>query len=141
MKPGMCWVSRDEFRFALVKENMEYFSREDEVFQMFIQRINDLLTVGDVETIYVDATHLNPKSRSKTVNRINRDNVEEMNCIYFTTPFEVCLDRNSFRQGRQCVPETAMYNMARSYSKPEFSEGFDRIFAADENGDVIEVYE
>lgn len=140
-EPGVDWVSRDNIRFSLIKDNDNYFAKEDEVFRKFIQKINKSLESESVHTIYIDATHLNEKSRSKTVRRIDMDNVEEMNCIYFTTPFDVCLERNSLRPGRQCVPESAMYSMKNSFSIPTYAEGFDYIYTADENGEVKKVDE
>ena len=37
--PGWYYVSRDEVRFSLLKDGDEYFSREDEVFDLFISKI------------------------------------------------------------------------------------------------------
>jgi predicted kinase len=55
-KVKSCHVSRDLCRFELVKENEEYFSKEDEVFKMFINKINEKLADKSTEVIYVDAT-------------------------------------------------------------------------------------
>ena len=35
--------SRDTIRFGLVKENEEYFSKEDEVFDLFCEDMNETL--------------------------------------------------------------------------------------------------
>ena len=55
-------VSRDEIRFSLLKEGEEYFSHEDEVWDIFIHTIADSINNG-INT-YADATHLTQKSRS-----------------------------------------------------------------------------
>ena len=58
-------VSRDKIRFALVKEDEQYFSKENEVWEKFITQIKKDLEMWSVEEVYVDATHLNIASRSK----------------------------------------------------------------------------
>ena len=50
-------ISRDVVRFSLVKENEEYFSKENLVFNTFIEQINEAID-NNVSTIYVDATHI-----------------------------------------------------------------------------------
>ena len=40
------YVSRDNIRFSLVKENEPYFSKEQEVKKLFIESINELLEDG-----------------------------------------------------------------------------------------------
>ena len=50
------YVSRDEVRFSLVAEDEPYFSREDEVFDCFINEIRKSL--NEYDTTYVDATHI-----------------------------------------------------------------------------------
>ena len=57
------WISRDKIRFSIVKENEEYFSHEDEVFDTFIAYINQMLTNDEIEDIYVDASDLEEARR------------------------------------------------------------------------------
>ena len=57
------YVSRDEIRFKLVKEDEDYFSKENEVFDTFIAKINEGLRQS--LDVVADATHLNSKSRLK----------------------------------------------------------------------------
>lgn len=136
--PGGEWISRDNVRFALVGENEEYFSREDEVFETFINYINQTLENPEVHTIYIDATHLNLRSRQKTLRRINMKNIEELNCVCFTTPLKVCLERNSKREGREKVPEDAIKRMYFSYLIPNQNlEPFDSVILVDEFGRTI----
>ena len=39
MENGGIWISRDEVRFSMVKEDEDYFSKECEVFDKFIANI------------------------------------------------------------------------------------------------------
>lgn len=137
---GAAWISRDKIRFNLLQPGDDYFSCETEVFERFIQAINDALTDENIAEIYIDATHLNQRSREKTTRRLHKTNIEELNAIYFSTPRSVCQERNSLREGRAKVPTTIVNNMFNSYTYPTRKEGFCHIYKIDENGIMKEVY-
>ena len=139
MMLGDEWISRDNVRFSIVREDEEYFSHEEEVFDTFIDYINQTLKNPNVNKIYIDATHLNKKSRNKTLNRIHKNLIDELNCVFFDIPEEVCLLRNSWRSGREFVPETVIKNMKKVHTMPDKSEKFDHIYVVNENGIVREV--
>ena len=52
MTPHSEWISRDKVRFSIVKEDEEYFSHEDEVFDTFIAYINQTLEDPNIEEIF-----------------------------------------------------------------------------------------
>lgn len=137
--PGSEWISRDNVRFAIVSEDEEYFSHEDEVFDTFIAYINQTLEDPNVHTIYIDATHLNRHSRNKTLNRVRKQNIGELNCVCFTAPREVCQARNSLRVGRQRVPVSAIDNMVNAFAMPTEAEGFTHVYEVDAKGITKEV--
>ena len=137
---GSEWISRDNVRFAIVGEDEDYFSHEDEVFDTFIAYINQTLEREDIESIYIDATHLNKRSRSKTLNRVSKKNIGELNCVCFTTPVELCQARNSLRSGRARVPVSAIDNMFKSYAYPGADEGFTHVYAVNADGVTKEVF-
>lgn len=117
---GGVWCSRDKVRFSIVKENEEYFSHEDEVFNTWIKQINKALENPEVEDIYIDATHLNDKSRNKVLNRLTKNTeIEKITNVLFLTPLETCLERNKQRSGRAVVPEEVIRNMAKTFQIPE----------------------
>lgn len=126
-------------RFAIVGEDEEYFSHEDEVFDTFINYINQTLEREDIHTIYIDATHLNKRSRNKTLNRVKKNNIGELNCVCFTTPRELCQARNSLRSGRARVPVSAIDNMFKSFAYPTAEEGFTHVYAVNAEGVTKEV--
>lgn len=138
MTPHSEWISRDKVRFSIVKEDEEYFSHEDEVFDIFIAYINQTLENPNIEEIFIDATHINKKSRYKTTSRINMKNVEELNCVWFNVRCEVCQVRNSMRSGRECVPASAINNMFKGYKYPDYDEKFNHIYIVNENGETRE---
>ena len=117
---GGVWCSRDEVRFSIVKEDEEYFSHEDKVFNTWIKQINEALENPEVENIYIDATHLNDKSRNKVLNRLTKNtDIEKITNVLFLTPLETCLERNKQRSGRAVVPEEVIRNMAKTFQIPE----------------------
>ena len=136
---GSEWISRDNVRFAIIKDDEDYFAHEDEVFDTFINYINQTLENPNIDQIFIDATHLSRRSRRKTISRIRMANVEELNCICFTTPKAVCHARNNLREGRSKVPVSAIDNMFNAYSLPTKDEGFTHIYDVNENGIIKEV--
>lgn len=140
MTPDAEWISRDNVRFAILSNEDDYFAHEDDVFDTFINYINQTLEKDDIHTIYIDATHLNKRSRDKVLRRVQKANIEELNCVCFDVPLEICYCRNNLRTGRSRVPETAIYNMYQSYRIPnKETENFDRIIIVDEDGNMKEV--
>lgn len=128
-------ISRDEVRFAIVPPDAEYFSQEDRVFAEWINQICWSLRSGF--NVYADATHISPQSRAKTLRGINyllKKEVEfNLEAIVLNTPLDTCLERNSYRTGRELVPEKAIKNMRNSFRFPEIQEGFTRIYRVGEN--------
>ena len=116
---GGFWASRDAMRFSMVREDEPYFERENEVFNAWISQICDALSNPLVEDIYIDATHLNDRSREKTLSRLPKDNIEKITNVVFVVPIETCLERNALRTGREVVPEDAIRNMAKSFKMPK----------------------
>ena len=48
-----------------------------------------------------------------------KDNIQKITNVVFKVPMEVCLERNALRTGREVVPESAIYNMAKSFKMPK----------------------
>lgn len=135
-------VSRDEIRFKLLDmkedKNADYFSCEDEVENLFYTAIFN--SIQNEVDCFVDATHINKKSRRKLFKKlldINKDNFElgffrpeEVIAIYFETDLETCLKNNHKRSGRALVPDYVIKNMYNSYERPLMKEGFDWVMDA-----------
>lgn len=132
-KKGGFWCSRDIVRFSIVKEDEPYFEHEDEVFNAWIAQICEALANPMVEDIYIDATHLNDRSREKTLSRLPKDNINKITNVVFDVPIEVCLERNSKRTGRELVPDSAIRNMAKSFRMPKKHS----ILLIGENGEEV----
>ena len=113
------WCSRDAVRFSMVKEDEEYFSHETKVFRTWINQICDALNNPNIKNIYIDATHINDKSRNKTLSCLPKENIEEIVNVVFSVPLKECIRRNANRKGREKVPEDVITNMYNSFSLPQ----------------------
>ena len=116
---GGFWASRDAMRFSMVREDEPYFERENEVFNAWIAQICEALSNPMIEDIYIDATHLNDRSREKTLSRLPKENIRKITNVVFMVPIEVCLERNRQRTGRAVVPDEVIQNMAKSFKLPK----------------------
>ena len=112
-------VSRDLIRFSMVSEDEEYFSKEKEVFQLFINQIKYQINFNNY--CFADATHLNSNSRMKLINSIGKSFLKDVNVVplFVSVSEEVALYGNSLRKGtRAYVPEEAIIRMRHSFSDP-----------------------
>ena len=133
-------ISRDNIRFMLLQDDEEYFAHESKVKNIFFSAIRSNTFISkDFDSVFVDATHLTPKSRRQTMNHIAPDTHKI--AVYFDVPIEVALERNARREGRARVPEDAIKNMYDSFCAPKISEGFDEIWRVNAGGEIIEKYE
>lgn len=111
--------SRDNVRFRILKNGESYFSHEKEVFKQWINEINDDLNNPDVTDVYIDATHINDKSRHKTLSRLNMTNVKEITHVVMNVPVDICLTRNAIRKGLAKVPNDVILRMAENFDFPK----------------------
>ena len=112
---GAVWCSRDIVRFRIVSEDEEYFSHEDEVFETWIAEIQYAIDNAPEGTdIYADATHLNERSRNKTINALNLKDCK-LCVINFYCSLETCLMRNRLRSGRAEVPTDVVKKMWNAF--------------------------
>ena len=79
--PGAEWISRDNVRFAILSDEDDYFAHEDDVFDTFINYINQTLDDENIHTIYIDATHLNKRARDNVLRLIHTNKIEILNSV------------------------------------------------------------
>ena len=114
------YISRDEVRFSMIKDDEEYFSHETAVFNEFVKKIAIALEWGH-DNIIADATHLNWGSRRKLLKALNKYYpMEELDIIpvVIDVKLEDILERNKLRDGRARVPEETIRRMYRNISDP-----------------------
>lgn len=130
------YVSRDEIRFSLLKDDEDYFAHEKEVYEKFVGTITQTLIDGF--DIIADATHLNKFSRKKLTDAI--DNIfsnYEIKYVVFKTPVNTCCERNAHREGRARVDNSVIIGMRRSFKEPTIYEDprATEIITIDDNND------
>ena len=131
---GGIWCSRDAVRFTMVHSKDEYFDRETEVFNEWIKEICDALTNPLIENIYIDATHLNDKSRNKVISRLPKDNIEDIINVFFKVPLDICLERNEMRDGMAYVPKSVIRRMSYQLEYPNNKY---KTITINENGEKV----
>ena len=115
------YVSRDDIRFSMVKEDEPYFSREREVFATFVDTISTALKNN--KTVWADATHISTHARLKLLRNLDIE-PDEIEIIYMNTPLEKCLAQNELRKDtRAYVPEDVIYEMHENLTFPSHHEG------------------
>lgn len=124
-------VSRDRIRRdTLIAHNVDslvnhYFDYENEVFDNYVAKIQEIINKGETDVI-ADATQINQGSRAKLLNRLDLKGYKVI-IVYFNTPLEVCLERNSHREGFDFVPIYAIENMFKKHApitKEEINKGY-----------------
>jgi len=130
------YVSRDEIRFNLVKNEEEYFSHEKEVFNKFVGTITQTLVDGF--NVIADATHLNMASRRKLTYNIDKI-FSDYKIVYviFETNLDTCLARNATREGRESVPADVVKSMYNNFRAPRPDEDKRMIGTIIVKGDII----
>lgn len=124
-KCNIIHISRDEIRFSLLEEKDSYFSREKQVYKIFINKIRENLKAGN--DVIIDATHITWGSRHKIFRNLTNIKNLEIIGIWMRTPFLECCERNNKRKGLSKVPEHTLKDMIEHFEEPELKEGFTRI--------------
>ena len=106
--PNTPYVSRDEVRFSILKEDEDYFAHEDEVFEVFVRKIQNSL--DSFNECIADATHLSEKSRNKLLNKLSLEDTDII-ILNFEVPIETLIERNEQRSGRSYVPKSVIRRM------------------------------
>ncbi len=119
---GGIHISRDNIRMKFLKPGDYYFKNEGKVFNAFIKEIQKAIDNPKGEDdIYIDATHLNARSRSKVINKLNLTNVDKIVVLWFDIPIEELYRRNNSRTGKK-LPEDMIANMRASMDTPLYGE-------------------
>jgi len=135
---GNTWayISRDVIRFSIITNEDEYFSKEDHVFNTFIENINDCLLDNVHTNIIADATHINWASRKKLLNHLHLDNVK-VNIVWMQTDYLTCVARNTEREGRARVSPNVLWDMYNRYVHPyEDKYKYNAIYDAYADGEM-----
>ena len=129
-------VSRDQIRFSILKDDEDYFSHENEVYNKFIEEIKDGLE--NCDTTIADATHLNIASRTKFLRSLGTSlkNIKVI-AVVIKPSLQTCLTQNEMREGHSRVPRGQVRRMYYQFTMPTLDEGFDEIWKY--TGDKLEI--
>ena len=121
--PGWIYVSRDEVRFSIIKDEEDYFSHEKEVYNEFIKRIHTALNGEGIFNVIADATHLNWSSRNKLIKNLSTLEHEWKNIsiipVVVKTDDMIMLQCNDEREGRSKVPHSVIRRMSAQFEDPK----------------------
>ena len=109
-------ISRDEIRFSLIDVKSDYFSKEQQVFKTFVQKIQNALAENDI--VYADATHITEQSRNKLLNALDLTDVA-VRPVVIQTPLRDCFYFNSLRTGIRNVPTGVIRRMYYQFEDPK----------------------
>ena len=114
---GWRYVSRDDVRCELVKDDEEYFSHETKVYNEFIRRIKAALNEEGVFNVIVDATHINWASRRKLLKALGLDG-DGVICVVVQNEMDEIIENNESRTGRAVVPRAVVRRMSNQMTDP-----------------------
>jgi len=95
----------------------------NEVFRIVHERILHFLEEG--VNVILDSTGLSYKHRIPLLEKVSKIGDVEKIAVVFATDFGICSSRNVNRERR--VPHHAMRNMYKSFTMPQYNEGWDDI--------------
>lgn len=130
-KVTVAHVSRDVIRFNIINslygenyDGEQYFTNEKEVWNIYVKEIQNYIN-RNYDFIFVDATHLNERSRNKILDCLDLKTYNIIP-ISFENMLQTCLLRNEFRKNNKLayVPPSVIKNMSESYKIPTFDEKY-----------------
>lgn len=118
------YISRDEIREELRGPEDDYFAVEDKVYDEFIRRIRLAMSQDYIyPDIYIDATHLNEKSRNKLLSRLGTNIINaQITFEVMYKPLTICLINNAKRTGEARVPDQVIINASEHFTIPNKKE-------------------
>lgn len=140
-------VSRDRIRFAMLKDEDDYFKYEKEVEKAYYDAVTRALAVH--KYVIADATQLTFKARNKLFKNVKRPAGTKVVGIWLEVPQEVAKKQNRNRSGRAFVPEDVIANQYRYKVSPTADEPFDDIIyvsghtnqAVSRKGDIKNIFD
>ena len=103
------------------------YAKEDHQKVFSTMRERTIASLKRGQSVVYDATNISEWARSevyktvKAVRRLTNINVE-IEIYYFDTPVDVCIERNSHREGAACVPVDCINRMAANIVPPTEEE-------------------
>ncbi len=80
------------------------------------------------QPVVIDNTNPTRVDREKYISGF-KDHRFEIVGYVFESNLKSCLDRNSMRKGKECIPDVGIKSTYKKLEYPSFDEGFDKIFS------------
>ena len=124
--PNTFIIASDEVRIEIAGE-AQNFDHEEEVWRVFLERINEYADRYEDCNVIADATNLQNRFRAFYAKETPKFDKHVL--VVFHIPLDVCLKQNLIRPADRIVPEDAMRNMAKEFEEPneEVYELYDEI--------------
>lgn len=114
-------ISSDALRAELYGDENDQ-THNSEIFNELHRRVIKHLKNGD--SVVYDATNLSRRRRVAFLNNIKHIDCEK-ECIFFATPFEECVKRDSLRT--RTVGREVIFKQVKHFQMPQFEEGWNDI--------------
>jgi len=98
------------------------------------QLIEEALQKG--HSVVIDNTNSTVEVREPLI-RLGRMYDAKITGYYFESQVRQCFERNRLREGKERVPNVAIYTTAKKLVQPSYKEGFDKLFYVRITGDSI----
>ena len=124
IKDDSCiYISKDEIRLSILSEKDAYFSKEKQVFKLFVDKITKNLKNPNIKYIIADATHLTSQSRIKFINALNIPPILKKSLDIIPVVIEAneldIISRNEQRNEKTKLPLSALKTMYKSFVDPK----------------------
>lgn len=113
--PNTFIVSSDEIRKNLTGI-FQSFTKEDEVWRIFLEKINEFAVNYTDVTVIADATNLQNVYRRYYLEATPLFNKHVL--VLFNIPYEICLLQNKLRPADKIVPDYAMEKLHKEFEEP-----------------------
>lgn len=127
-------ISRDQIRFAMLKDGEDYFAHEDKVEKNYYNAISAALHTH--KYVIADATQITTKSRCKLFSNINVPDKTKIVGVWVEVDESTAIKNNSRRTGRAFVPEEVIKQMYKHKVSPRDHEPFDDIIYVSKHVDL-----
>ena len=121
---GKSTYYRDHFAatHVLVSKDLMKNVRDREARQQ--QMIDEALGAG--KSVVIDNTNPTPLVRAPLIAAARRHGARIVG-YFFQVPVKLAVERNGMREGKERVPNVAIYSTSRKLVPPDLEEGFDEI--------------
>ncbi|PQP88382.1 AAA family ATPase [Paenibacillus sp. AR247] len=95
-------------------------------------------SVRTMQSFVVDNTNPTVEDRKKYIDFVKKHHYKVIG-YYFEPDYELSLNRNNKREGKEKVPEIGMISTLKKLQRPSYSEGFNELYIVKSLNDAFEI--